>query len=195
MNSKVLIIYDEKDICYLISEILQDEKFITESVHNSNEAIKKLETFRPDLIILDVWLGPNSELDGIELLKKIMTIHPLIPVIVITGHGTVDIAVNAIRNGAYDFIEKPFNSEKIIILSKRAIESAILANENKLLKKIAHPNTPLIGNSSFIINLKKDLDKFSKSKSRILITGSRGSGKKLIAKTIHKNSFSSESIE
>ena len=119
MNSKVLIIDDEKDICYLISEILQDEKFITESALNSSEAIKKLETFRPDLIILDVWLGPNSELDGIELLKKIMTINPLIPVIVITGHGTVDMAVSAIKNGAYDFIEKPFNSEKIIILSKK----------------------------------------------------------------------------
>ena len=158
MNSKVLIIDDEKDICYLISEILQDEKFITESVFNSSEAIKKLETFRPDLIILDVWLGSYSELDGIELLKKIMTFNSLIPVIVITGHGTVDMAVNAIKNGAYDFIEKPFNSEKIIILSKRAIESAILANENKLLKKIAHPNTPLIGNSSFIINLKKDIE-------------------------------------
>ena len=194
MNSKVLIIDDEKDICYLISEILQDEKFITESVLNSSEAIKKLETFRPDLIILDVWLGPNSELDGIELLKKIMTINPLIPVIVITGHGTVDIAVNAIRNGAYDFIEKPFNSEKIIILSKRAIESAILANENKLLKKIAHPNTPLLGHSSFINNLKKNLDKFSKSKSRILITGSRGSGKKLIAQIIHKNLFGSKNL-
>ena len=194
MNSKVLIIDDEKDICYLISEILQDEKFITESVTNSSEVIKKLETFRPDLIILDVWLGPNSELDGIELLKKIMTINPLIPVIVITGHGTVDMAVNAIKNGAYDFIEKPFNSEKITILSKRAIESAKLANENKLLKKIAHPNTPLIGNSSFIINLKKDLDRFSKSKSRILITGSRGSGKKLIAQIIHKNAFGLEKL-
>ena len=191
MNSKVLIIDDEKDICYLISEILQDEKFVTESALNSSEAIKKIETFRPDLIILDVWLGPNSELDGIELLKKLIIINPIIPVIIISGHGTVDMAVNAIKNGAYDFIEKPFNSEKIIILSKRAIESAILANENKLLKKIAHPNTPLIGNSSFIINLKKNLDKFSKSKSRILITGTRGSGKKLIAQIIHKTLFGS----
>ena len=126
MNSKVLIIDDEKDICYLISEILQDEKFVTESALNSNEAIKKLETFRPDLIILDVWLGPNSELDGIELLKKLIIINPIIPVIIISGHGTVDMAVNAIKNGAYDFIEKPFSSEKIMILSKRAIETAKL---------------------------------------------------------------------
>ena len=194
MNSKALIIDDEKDICYLISEILQDEKFNTESALNSNEAIKKLETFNPDLIILDVWLGPKSELDGIDLLKKIMIINPLIPVIVITGHGTVDMAVSAIKNGAYDFIEKPFNSEKITILSKRAIESAKLANENRLLKKIAHPNTPLIGTSSFIINLKKDLNRLSKTKSRILITGSRGSGKKLIAQIIHNNLFGSENL-
>jgi two-component system nitrogen regulation response regulator NtrX len=194
MNPKVLIIDDEKDICYLISEILKDEEFITESVLNSSEAIGKLETFRPDLIILDVWLGPKSELDGIELLIKIMKINPFIPVIVITGHGTVDMAVSAIKNGAYDFIEKPFNSEKITILSKRAIESAKLANENKLLKKIAHPNTPLIGNSSFIINVKKDLEGLSKSKSRILITGSRGSGKKLIAQIIHNNLFGSEKL-
>ena len=135
MNSKVLIIDDEKDICYLISEILQDEKFVTESAFNSGEAIKKLETFKPDLIILDVWLGPSSELDGLELLKKIKIIYPMIPVIVISGHGTVDMAVNAIKNGAYDFIEKPFNTEKIIILSTRAIESAKLINENELLRK------------------------------------------------------------
>ena len=176
MNSKVLIIDDEKDICYLISEILQDEKFITESVFNSSEAIKKLETFRPDLIILDVWLGPNSELDGIELLIKIMKINPLIPVIVITGHGTVDMAVNAIKNGAYDFIEKPFNSEKIIILSTRAIESAKLKNENELLKKIAHPNTPLIGNSLFITNLKKSLEKISKYFEPYFTTKDKGTG-------------------
>ena len=119
------------------------------------------------MIILDVWLGPNSELVGIELLIKIMKINPLIPVIVITGHGTVDMAVSAIKNGAYDFIEKPFNSEKITILSKRAIESAKLANENILFKKNCSSKYSSYCNSSFIINIKKDLDGFSKSKSRI----------------------------
>ena len=194
MNSKILIIDDEKDICYLISEILQDEKFITQSALNSKEAINKLESFRPDLIILDIWLGPSSEMDGLELLKKFKIINQMVPVIVISGHGTVDIAVNAIKNGAYDFIEKPFNSEKILILSKRAIESAKLTSENELLKRKVHPNTPLIGNSSFIVNLKKNLNKISNSKSRILITGPRGSGKKLIAKIIHNNAFGYENF-
>ena len=102
MNSKILIIDDEKDICYLISEILQDEKFITQSALNSKEAINKLESFRPDLIILDIWLGPSSEMDGLELLKKFKIINQMVPVIVISGHGTVDIAVNAIKNGVHE---------------------------------------------------------------------------------------------
>ena len=125
--SKILIIDDEKDICFLISEILVDEKYITEYATNSSIALDKFTKFKPDLIILDVWLG-NSDLDGIELLKKFKELNPLIPVIIISGHGTVDMAVNAIKSGAYDFIEKPFNSEKIIIVSKRAIESANLTS-------------------------------------------------------------------
>ena len=135
MNSRILIIDDEKDICFLLSEILQDEKFVTELAFNSSEAINKNKLFKPDLIILDVWLG-NSELDGIELLKEFKKIDQSIPVIIISGHGTVDMAVNAIKNGAYDFIEKPFNSEKIVILTNRAIEAAKLINENKLLTNV-----------------------------------------------------------
>ena len=187
MKSKILIIDDEKDICFLISEILLDEKYITDSALNSKTALEKFEIFNPDLIILDVWLG-NSELDGIELLKEFKKLNPLIPIIIISGHGTVDMAVNAIKNGAYDFLEKPFNSEKILILTKRAIESAQLLNENQLLKKIAEPKIPLIGNSSFIVNLYKNLNKISQAKSRVLITGPKGSGKKLIAHNIHKTS-------
>ena len=187
MNSKILIVDDEKDICFLISEILHDEKFITESALNSEEAINKFETFEPDLIILDVWLG-NSKFDGIELLKKFKKLNPTIPIIIISGHGTVDMAVNAIKNGAYDFLEKPFNSDKILILTKRAIESAKLINENQILKKIADPKIPLLGSSSFIKNLNKSLNKISLSKSRVLIIGPKGSGKKLIAQNIHKSS-------
>ena len=117
MSSKVLIIDDEKDISLLISEILNDENYITESAINSSEAIKKYISFKPDLIILDVWLG-KSELDGIELLQEFKKLNPSLPIIIISGHGTVDMAVKAIKNGAYDFLEKPFNSDKILILSK-----------------------------------------------------------------------------
>ena len=141
--SKVLIIDDENDICFLISEILEDESFKCKVANNSSEALKAYKEFNPDLIILDVWLG-NSDLDGIELLSKFKEENPLIPVIIISGHGTVDMAVNVIKKGAYDFIEKPFNSDKLTITCKRAIESALLIKENTKLKSLVNPKTPLI---------------------------------------------------
>ena len=144
MKSKVLIIDDEKDICFLISEILRDEDYITTSSNNSKDALNIFSTFNPDLIILDVWLG-NSDLDGIELLKEFKKFNPFIPIIIISGHGTVDMAVNAIKNGAYDFLEKPFNSDKLTVLLNRALENANLIKENNLLKKIADSDTIIVG--------------------------------------------------
>ena len=191
--SKILIIDDESDICFLISEILGDEKFISEKAYNSNQALSKYKEFNPDLIILDVWLG-SSEFDGLELLSKFKDLNPLIPVIVISGHGNVDMAVSAIKMGAYDFIEKPFNSEKLIVTCKRAIESALLINENNKLKSIVSPSIPLIGKSSFILQLKKNINKIAESNYRVFISGSMGSGKKLLAKSIHQNSIYSENL-
>ena len=185
--SRVLIIDDENDICFLISEILNDESFVCDIANNSSKAIEKFYKFKPDLIILDVWLG-NSELDGIELLLKLKSLKSTLPIIIISGHGTVDMAVNAIKNGAYDFIEKPFNSDKLIVTVKRAVESAYLLKENNKLKSIVNPIIPLIGNSSFINNFKKNLIKMSRSNSRIFITGNRGTGKKLISQIMHQNS-------
>ena len=147
---KVLIIDDEKDICFLISEILKDEKYTTFTAQNSDEAISSFNKNKPDLVILDVWLS-NSKLDGIEILKEFKNLNNNIPVIIISGHGTVDLAVSAIKNGAYDFLEKPFNSDKLTIISKRAIESSKLINENKNLKDLITPNISLIGNLIFII--------------------------------------------
>ena len=191
--SKVLIIDDENDICFLISEFLTDESFICQTANDSSEALIKFNKFNPDLIILDVWLG-KSELDGIELLSKFKDLNPLIPIIIISGHGTVDMAVNALKKGAYDFIEKPFNSEKITVTSKRAIESAYLIKENSKLKSMITPNIPIIGNSNFINQLKKNLDKIANSNSRVWISGEIGSGKKLIAQNIHQNSNFSNSL-
>jgi len=184
---KVLIIDDEKDICFLISEILKDEKYITYSAINSSEAIAHFNNYNPDLVILDVWLS-NSKLDGIEILKELKKINRNVPVIIISGHGTVDLAVSSIKNGAYDFLEKPFNSDKLVILAKRAIESSRLLNENKNLKELVSPDIKLVGNSNFINQTKKNIVNFSKSNSRLLIEGAFGVGKKLIANQIHQNS-------
>jgi len=191
--SKVLIVDDENDICFLISEILKDESFVSEIANNSSEALLKYNNFNPDLIILDVWLG-NSQLDGIELLSKFKELNPLVPIIIISGHGTVDMAVNAIKNGAYDFIEKPFNSDKLIITSKRAIQSAILIKENNKLKSMINPKIPIIGNSNFSIRLRKNIGKIAQSNSRVFLSGSQGSGKKLIGQLIHQNSFFSKNL-
>ena len=190
---KVLIIDDEKDICFLISEILKDEKYLTYSALNSNEAISYFDKYNPDLVILDVWLS-NSKLDGIEILKEFKKINNNIPVIIISGHGTVDLAVSAIKNGAYDFLEKPFNSDKLVILAKRAIESSTLINENKDLKELISPNVSLVGNSSFTNQTRKKIIDYSKSNSRLLIEGLFGVGKKLIANQIHQNSKYNEKI-
>ena len=190
---KVLIIDDEKDICFLISEILKDEKYLTYSALNSDEAINQFNKYNPDLVILDVWLS-NSKLDGIEILKEFKKINTNVPVIIISGHGTVDLAVSSIKNGAYDFIEKPFNSDKLLILAKRAIESSKLLNENKNLKELVTPDIDLIGNSNFINKTKKIIETVSKSNSRLLIEGPFGVGKKLIANQIHKRSKHSNKI-
>ena len=184
---KVLIIDDEKDICFLISEILKDEKYITISALNSDEAIKKFSENKPDLIILDVWLS-NSKLDGIELLKEFKSLDNKIPIIIISGHGTVDLAVKSIKNGAYDFLEKPFNSDKLIILARRAIESSQLINENKDLKDLVVPNKPLVGNSQFIKKLSKIINEQAVSNSRLYISGEFGTGKKHLANLIHQKS-------
>jgi len=184
---KVLIIDDEKDICFLISEILKDEKYITKNALNSDDAIIKFNQNKPDLVILDVWLS-NSKLDGIELLQEFKKIDKRVPIIIISGHGTVDLAVKSIKNGAYDFLEKPFNSDKLIILVKRAIESSQLISENKDLKNIVVPNKPLIGNSQFIKKVSKFINEQSNSNSRLFISGEFGTGKKHLANKIHQQS-------
>ena len=184
---KVLIIDDEKDICFLISEILKDENYNTSIALNSDEAISKFNEIKPDLVILDVWLS-NSKLDGIEILKEFKSIDSNIPIIIISGHGTVDLAVKSIKNGAYDFLEKPFNSDKLIILTKRAIESSSLLSENKNLKDTLIKTIPLIGNSEFIKKINKHLNEQSSSSSRLLIEGPFGTGKKHFTNLIHQNS-------
>ena len=127
---KVLIIDDEKDICFLISEILKDEKYLTYSALDSNEAINQFNKYNPDLVILDVWLS-NSKLDGIEILKEFKQMNSNVPVIIITGHANVEMAVNSLKHGAFEFIEKPFDQNRLLNFIKRAVENLNLKSQNK----------------------------------------------------------------
>ena len=145
----ILVVDDEKDIRQLIGQILSDEGYQVCLASNSETAMDEINSKSPDLIILDIWLK-DSNMDGIEILKTVRNNDKNIPIVIISGHGNIEIAVAAVKQGAYDFLEKPFNSDKLIILVKRAIESSLLINENKNLKKIIVPNVPLIGNSNFV---------------------------------------------
>ena len=184
---RILIIDDEKDIRDSISGILNDEGYNSVTAKNSQEALIKINDNTFDIIILDVWLN-NSELDGIQLLKEIKKIDAEIPVLIISGHGNIEIAVDAIKNGAYEFIEKPFSSERLLLTIKRSIETSLFKIENKSLKQKNIDDYKFIGDSNTIIKVKQLIDKVAPTSSRVIIYGDSGTGKDLVAKEIHKNS-------
>ena len=183
----ILIVDDEKDIRELISEILIDEGYSTRLASNSAECLNKVKHNPPSLLILDIWLK-DSKMDGIDILKKVKSDYPNVPVVIISGHGNIEIAVSAIKQGAYDFIEKPFNLEQLLVVVRRAMETASLRRENKELKQKDNIDFELIGQSNKFRNLVNDLDKVSKVNSRVLITGDSGSGKEAASRYIHINS-------
>ena len=185
--SDILIVDDEKDIRELISEILIDEGYSTRLASNSAECLNKVQNCPPSLLILDIWLK-DSKMDGIDILKKVKNDYPNVPVVIISGHGNIEIAVSAIKQGAYDFIEKPFNLEQLLVVVRRAMETASLRRENKELKQKDNNNFELIGQSNTFRNFVTDLDKVSKANSRVLITGDSGSGKETASRYIHINS-------
>ena len=186
--SNILIIDDEIDISESIVAILTDEGFSCDSASNSNEAIKLIDINKYDLIILDVWLN-DPEYDGIKLLKFIKKKDLKIPIIIISGHGSIDMAVEAIKEGAYEFVEKPFKSERLILTVSRALEVNLIREENKELKEISFSKDKLIGTSSIAIKIKDIISKVAPTASRLLITGESGTGKDLVAKEIHLNSL------
>jgi two-component system, NtrC family, nitrogen regulation response regulator NtrX len=192
MISDVLIIDDEVDICKLISGVLEDEGYATRYVNNSDDAMHSIKTRIPKVVILDIWLE-GSKLDGLQLLDKIINYNSDIPVIIISGHGNIDIAVSAIKNGAYDYIEKPFKTEKLFLTVQKALENFSLKKELTQLKRLYIQPTEFIGISSVINDIRSSIDKLSKSDSRILITGATGTGKALAASLIHYNSKRSKS--
>ena len=187
IDRKILIIDDEKDIRDSISGILNDEGYISVTVKNSQEALIEINNNSFDVIVLDVWLN-NSELDGIQLLKEIKKIDSEVPVLIISGHGNIEIAVDAIKNGAYEFIEKPFSSERLLLTIKRSIETSLFKIENKSLKEKKLDDYKFIGGSNSIIKVKQLIDKVAPTSSRVIIYGDSGTGKDLVAKEIHKKS-------
>ncbi|MGI4752762.1 MAG: sigma-54-dependent transcriptional regulator [Janthinobacterium lividum] len=183
----VLIVDDEEDIRNIIAAILKDEGFNPKVAANSTQALKILAEKPVSAVILDIWLQ-GSEMDGLGILEVIKKRYPLMPVIIISGHGTIETAVNAIKMGAYDYIEKPFNNDKLVILLKRACEVTKLKRENIDLKSKVIDKTELVGNSTITLKYKAEIDKAASSSSRIMIHGKVGSGKELTARLIHKKS-------
>ncbi len=185
--SDILIVDDERDIRELISDILEDEGFATRLAGNSDEAMQAINAEPPGLMILDIWLK-DSRMDGIDILKATKRDNPDVPVVIISGHGNVEIAVAAIKQGAYDFIEKPFNIDQLMVVIRRAMETSRLRRENMTLKRRDVASSEMIGNSAAFRALLGQLDKVTKSNGRVMLTGPAGSGKEIAARYIHANS-------
>lgn len=187
MASDILIVDDEADIRELVAGILNDEGYDTRSAGDSDKALAAIEARRPGLIILDIWLQ-GSKLDGLELLDIIRERHPDLPVVVISGHGNIETAVSAIKKGAYDFIEKPFKTDRLILVVRRAIEAYRLRRENSELRLRAGDDTTLVGVSPALSQVRQTVDKVAPTNSRVLIQGPSGSGKEVVARLLHERS-------
>ncbi len=190
MAHDILIVDDEKDIRELIAEILIDEGYRPRLAHDSDTAFEEIKNRRPTLILLDIWLQ-GSELDGLEILTTIKQNYNDIPVVMISGHGNIETAVSAIRDGAFDYIEKPFKIDKLLLTVSHAIESRRLNKEIQDLKRKAGITDRLIGSSPLIEKLNISLEKVGPSNGRVLLSGPRGSGKEIAARIIHAHSLRS----
>ena len=187
MASDILIVDDESDICELVAGLLQDEGYTTRTAGDSDEALGAIQARRPNLVVLDIWLQ-GSRLDGLQLLDQIKEQHPELPVVMISGHGNIETAVSAIKRGAYDFIEKPFKADRLVLVADRALEASRLKREVKELRALAPLPTNLVGRSSSMNQLRQTIEKVAPTNSRILIVGPSGSGKELAARMLHGHS-------
>ncbi|WP_299361840.1 sigma-54 dependent transcriptional regulator [uncultured Paracoccus sp.] len=185
--SDILIVDDEPDIRELIADILQDEGFATRTAANSDEALAEVNAEQPGLMILDIWLK-DSRMDGLDILKHARVNNPDVPVVIISGHGNIEIAVAAIKQGAYDFIEKPFNIDQLLVVIRRAMETSRLRRENASLRRRDNAAAEMLGQSAPFRRLRDNLDKVAKSNGRVLLTGEPGSGKEMAARYIHAHS-------
>ena len=184
MANDILIVDDEADIRDLVAGILDDEGFKTRTARDSDSTLAEISSRRPNLIFLDIWLQ-GSKLDGLQLLEQIKLNHPEVPVVMISGHGNIETAVAAIKRGAYDFIEKPFKADRLILVANRALETSRLKREVRELKQHAPSSGTLIGRSPCMNQLRQTIDRAAKANSRIMIVGPSGGGKELAARTLH----------
>ena len=187
MLKEILVIDDNPDIRFLVSNILEEQNYKIRTAANYDQAVLEINKRLPDLAILDIKLDKPDK-DGIDLLKLIIKKNKNIPVIMISGHATVKVAVEAIRLGAYEFIEKPFSKEKILNYVNRGLESSLLKKEKDIIENKLFHSFDLIGDSPDMVKVRKTIEKLSTSESRVLISGPTGSGKELVARKIHKNS-------
>ncbi len=188
----ILITDDERDIRELISDILKDEGFSTRLAGSSDQCMAEIAREKPALMILDIWLK-DSQMDGIDILKAVKRDHPEIPIVIISGHGNIEIAVAAIKQGAYDFIEKPFNIDQLLVVIRRAMETSRLRRENRDLRRHDSAPAEMLGDSAAFRMLRSQLDKVTKSNGRVMLSGAAGAGKEIAARYIHANSQRAES--
>ncbi|GEP05118.1 sigma-54-dependent transcriptional regulator [Methylobacterium oxalidis] len=184
MSADILIVDDEADIRDLVAGILDDEGHRTRTAGGSDEALAAIEARRPHLVFLDIWLQ-GSRLDGLQVLDLIKAGHPDLPVVMISGHGNIETAVSAIKSGAYDFIEKPFKADRLILVAERALEASRLKREVKDLKARSGQASRLVGGSVAINQLRQTVERVAPTNARVLISGAPGSGKELSARTLH----------
>ena len=184
MSIDILVVDDERDIRELVAGVLEDEGYGTRSAADSDQALEAIASRRPSLVLLDVWLQ-GSRLDGLDLLDEIKRRDPSIPVLVISGHGNLDTAVAAIRRGASDFIEKPFEAERLLLLVERATETERLKREVASLRASVGRETDLTGSSGAINAVRATLKRVAATGSRVLISGAAGVGKEVAARLLH----------
>ena len=193
MAFDILVVDDERDIRDLVSGILEDEGYATRSVGSCVDAFECIRERRPNLVVLDVWLGEGDK-DGLRILDMVIQEHENVPVVMMSGHGTIETAVLAIKRGAYDFIEKPFDSNRLILSVRKALEVYKLKQENEELKVKARVNENIIGESSSIFNLRQSIEKVAPLQGRCFIQGPVGSDKEEVAREIHRLSQRSGNI-
>ena len=187
MAHDILIVDDEADIRMLIAGVLKDEGFATREAADTAQTLAAIQARQPTLVILDIWLQGGG-LEGIEILKQLRAKMPSVPVVMISGHGTIETAVEAIKIGAYDFLEKPFKSDRLLLVVERAIEAAQLRRENEELRLRAGGDLDLVGNSSAANQLRQQIDRVAPTGSRVLISGPPGSGKEVVGRLLHARS-------